>query len=69
MDVTVLDVDEKKGRISLTMLDGSARSERGAKGERSTKQKDKPSHNKNNNKKNDTPGMGTMAEALSKLNL
>lgn len=69
VDVTVLDVDEKKGRISLTMLDGSARSERDAKGERSTKQKDKPSHNKNNNKKNDTPGMGTMAEALSKLNL
>ncbi len=61
VDVTVLDVDEKKGRISLTMLG------EGAKRERPSKPKDKPIHNNNTPKKNESAGMGTMAQALSKL--
>ena len=61
VDVTVLDVDEKKGRISLTMLG------EGAKRERPSKPKDKPIHNNNTPKKSESAGMGTMAQALSKL--
>ncbi len=65
VDVTVLDVDEKKGRISLTMLGD------GVKREKTSKPKDKPADNRNNNRNsnrnNSDRGMGTMAQALSKL--
>ena len=63
VDVTVLDVDEKKGRISLTMLG------EGAKKERPSKPKDKPAHNSSTPKRSDSAGMGTMAMALSKLKI
>ena len=63
VDVTVLDVDEKKGRISLTMLG------EGAKKERPSKPKDKPAHNSSTPKRSGSAGMGTMAMALSKLKI
>ena len=63
VDVTVLEVDEKKGRISLTMLG------EGVKRERPSKPKNKPAHKNIPPRKNDSPGTGTMAQALSKLKL
>jgi len=63
VDVTVLEVDEKKGRISLTMLGDEA------KRDRSAKPKEKPAHDKKYNNRNDSRSMGTMAQALSKLKL
>ena len=61
VEVTVLEVDEKKGRISLTMLGEGGRKEKPAK------PKDRPSGSKGNDKKNNDFGPGTMAYALAKL--
>ena len=61
VDVTVLEVNEKKGRISLTMLGEGVK--------RPAKPKDTPAHKNNPSKRNDGPGMGTMAQALSKLKI
>ena len=71
VDVTVLEVDEKKGRISLTMIDENAK-----KAQKSPKGGEKSNRNDKNNKKNranerrnDDFGHGTMAEMLSKIKL
>lgn len=71
VDVTVLEVDEKKGRISLSMIDENAK-----KAQKSPKGGEKSNRNVKNNKKNranerrnDDFGHGTMAEMLSKIKL
>ena len=58
VDVTILDVDEKKGRISLTMLEDGGRKEHAPKDR---------SSNKRPHEKKPYPAPGTMAYALSKL--
>ena len=65
VDVTVLEVDEKKGRISLTMIDEKSENPR----------KDRPANKggsrnkKDNERKNSNFGHGTMADMLSKIRL
>ena len=68
VDVTVLEVDEKKGRISLSMIDENAKkAQKSPKGgEKSNKNNKKT---KANERRNNDFGHGTMAEMLSKIKL
>ena len=68
VDVTVLEVDEKKGRISLTMIDDNAKkAQQTPKGSEKSKKNDR--NNKVNERRNNDFGHGTMAEMLSKIKL
>ena len=60
VEVTVLEVDEKKGRISLSMVDDNAKKTH-------TAQKGGSRTKKDHKQKNDSFGHGTMADMLSKL--
>lgn len=65
VDVTVLEVDEKKGRISLTMIDENApkapKAHTAPKGDNKNK--------KNNDRKSNDFARGTMADLLSKIKI
>ncbi len=65
VDVTVLEVDEKKGRISLTMIDENApktpKTHTAPKGDNKNK--------KNNDRKSNDFARGTMADLLSKIKI
>jgi uncharacterized protein len=65
VDVTVLEVDEKKGRISLTMIDENApkapKVHTAPKGDNKNK--------KNNDRKSNDFARGTMADLLSKIKI
>ena len=71
VDVTVLEVDEKKGRISLSMIDENAKkAQKSPKGGEKSNKNDKNNRkNRANERRNDDFGHGTMAEMLSKIRL
>lgn len=65
VDVTVLEVDEKKGRISLTMIDEKSENPRKDR----LANKGGSRNKKDNERKNSNFGHGTMADMLSKIRL
>ena len=68
VDVTVLEVDEKKGRISLTMIDENApKAPKAPKAHTAPKGDNK--NKKNNDRKSNDFARGTMADLLSKIKI
>ena len=59
VEVTVLDVDEKKGRISLSMVDGS----------KPKQPHNSPKNKKSNDRRDTGHAKGSMADLLSRINI